>query len=254
MKGGPRSRKIMKGGLLGRIASALTGKELTVHQKAKNLAYGRPPFPGPLKSFSEFGYFDFKVEDEFGNKPELVSFAGYMINGFYGIINVQTENDVIALRRLFQKFKKGGANLFSSPLKHEWEANGKPAPIFGNIMNNAKNILEKAGKKGLLRSKFSPSVKSPEYTAEAMDAVRALNEADNARVTGRISAAEFADAIGAITYDATPYTTNTSKKTLLPSFLTGARMLTSGGSRKNKKTYKNKNRKNKRKNNTRKYN
>ena len=254
MKGGRRSRKIMKGGVLGRIASALTGKELTVHQKAKNLAYGRPPFPGPLKSFSEFGYFDFRVEDEFGNKPELVSFAGYMINGFYGIINVQTENDVIALYRLFQKFKKGGANLFSSPLKHEWEANGKPAPIFGNIMNNAKNILDKAGKKGLLRSKFRPDRGSPEDTAEAMDAMRALNEADNARVTGRISAAEFADAIGAITYDATPYTTNTSKKTLLPSFLTGVRMLTSGGSRKNKKTYKNKNRKNKRKNNTRKYN
>lgn len=252
MKGGPRSRKIMKGGLLGRIASALTGKELTVHQKAKNLAYGRPPFPGPLKSFSEFGYFDFTVEDEFGNKPELVSFAGYMINGFYGIINVQTENDVIALRRLFQKFKKGGANLFSSPLKHEWEANGKPAPIFGNIMNNAKNILDKAGKKGLLRSKFSPEPGSPEYTAEAMDAVRALNEADNARVTGRISAAEFADAIGAITYDATPYTTNTSKPLPLAARLRALGL--GGGSRKNKKTYKNKNRKNKRKNNTRKYN
>ncbi len=244
----------MKGGGfvpgLGTLLAKATGKELTIHQKAKELAYGK------LKSFSEFGYFDFKVEDEFGNKPELVAFAGYMINGFYGLINIQTENDVIALRRLFIKFKKGGANLFAklpgmdkTPLQQEWIAAGSPEPIFGDIMKNAKGILENASNKGLLRTAFNQPVGGPEDTPEAKNAVMRLNEADQARSTASISAADFSAAIGAITYDATPYTKSPEKQSLLPSFLRSK-----GGrrNRKNKKTYKNKN-KNKRKNNTRKY-
>jgi hypothetical protein len=220
----------MRGGLfgVGSLVSKLTGKELTVHQKAKELAYGK------LKSFSEFGYFDFKVDDEFGNKPELVAFAGYMINGFYGLINIQTENDVIALRRLFIKFKKGGANLFAklpgmdkTPLQQEWIAAGSPMPFFGDIMKNAKNILEQAGKKGLLRTTFNPGAGTPENTTEAKNAALALNEADDARATGRIGAAEFSDAIGSITYDASPYTTTPEKKSSFPSFF-------GGKSRKNK--------------------
>ena len=220
----------MRGGLfgVGSLVSKLTGKELTVHQKAKQLAYGK------LKSFSEFGYFDFKVDDEFGNKPELVAFAGYMINGFYGLINIQTENDVIALRRLFIKFKKGGARLLGlpgmdkTPLQQEWIAAGSPMPFFGDIMKNAKNILEQAGKKGLLRTTFNPGAGTPENTTEAKNAALALNEADDARATGRIGAAEFSDAIGSITYDASPYTTTPEKKSsFLPSFF-------GGKSRKNK--------------------
>jgi len=220
----------MRGGLfgVGSLVSKLTGKELTVHQKAKELAYGK------LKSFSEFGYFDFKVDDEFGNKPELVAFAGYMINGFYGLINIQTENDVIALRRLFIKFKKGGARLLGlpgmdkTPLQQEWIAAGSPMPFFGDIMKNAKNILEQAGKKGLLRTTFNPGAGTPENTTEAKNAALALNEADDARATGRIGAAEFSDAIGSITYDASPYTTTPEKKSsFLPSFF-------GGKSRKNK--------------------
>jgi hypothetical protein len=220
----------MRGGLfgVGSLVSKLTGKELTVHQKAKQLAYGK------LKSFSEFGYFDFKVEDEFGNKPELVAFAGYMINGFYGLINIQTENDVIALRRLFIKFKKGGANLFAklpgrtkTPLQEEWIAAGQPEPIIGNIMMNAKGIIENAGKKGLLRSTFNPGAGTPENTTEAKNAVLALNEADDARATGRIGPAEFSEAIGGVTYDASPYATTPEKKSSFPSFF-------GGKSRKNK--------------------
>ena len=209
----------MKGGVLGRIASELTGKKLTVHQKAKELAYGSLMRAGPLKSFSEYGYFDFKVDDEFGNKPELVAFAGYMINGFYGIINIQTENDVIALRRLFTKFKKGGANLFAklpgmnkTPLQQEWIAAGSPPPLFGDIMKNGKSILENAGKKGLLRTTFNPEVGSPEDTDEAKNALLTLNEADQARTTASISAPEYSDTIGSITYDASPYNTTPEKK------------------------------------------
>jgi hypothetical protein len=233
----------MRGGLfgVGSLVSKLRGKELTVHQKAKELAYGK------LKSFSEFGYFDFKVEDEFGNKPELVAFAGYMINGFYGLINIQTENDVIALRRLFIKFKKGGARLLGlpgmdkTPLQQEWIAAGSPMPFFGDIMKNAKNILEQAGKKGLLRTTFNPGAGTPENTTEAKNAALALNEADDARATGRIGAAEFSDAIGSITYDASPYTTTPEKKSsFLPSFF-------GGKSRKNRRS-KSKSRKSKSRN------
>ena len=135
-----------------------------------------------------------------------------MINGFYGLINIQTENDVIALRRLFVKFKNGGGNLFAklpgmdkTPLQQEWIAAGKPEPIFGNIMKDAKGILEKASKKGLLRSRFNPPPGSPEDTDEAKNAVLTLNQADQARSTASITAAEFSDTIGSITYDATPY-------------------------------------------------
>jgi hypothetical protein len=242
----------MRGGGLGNFLSGVMGKkELTVHQKANDLAYGK------LKSFSEYGPFDFKFGGALGNeKPELVAFAGYMINGFYGLINIQTENDVIALRRLFIKFKKGGANLFAklpgmdkTPLQQEWIAAGSPEPIFGDIMKNAKGILENASNKGLLRTAFNQPVGGPEDTPEAKNAVMRLNEADQARSTASISAADFSAAIGAITYDATPYTKSPEKQSLLPSFLRSK-----GGrrNRKNKKTYKNKN-KNKRKNNTRKY-
>ena len=116
-------------------------------------------------------------------------------------------------------------------------------------MKDAKNILEKASKKGLLRrveqheAMGGPKAGEP---AEAADAVHSLNEADKARVQGTMSAADFSNVIGAITYDASPYTTSSEKKSLLPSFFRGR-----GGrrSRKNKKTYKNKN---KRKNTTRK--
>jgi len=231
----------MKGGGfvpgLGTLLSKATGKELTIHQKAKELAYGK------LKSFSEYGYFDFKVDDEFGNKPELVAFAGYMINGYYGIINIQTENDVIALRRLFIKFKKGGARLLGlpgmdkTPLQQEWIAAGSPMPFFGDIMKNGKSILENAGKKGLLRTTFNPQAGSPENTDEAKNAVLTLNEADQARTTASISAAEFSNTIGSITYDASPYNTTPEKKSSFPSFF-------GGKSRKNK-SRKNKSRKNK---------
>jgi hypothetical protein len=237
----------MKGGVLGRIASELTGKKLTVHQKAKELAYGSLMRAGPLKSFSEYGYYDFKVDDEFGNKPELVAFAGYMINGFYGIINIQTENDVIALRRLFTKFKKGGARLLGlpgmdkTPLQQEWIAAGSPMPFFGDIMKNAKGILENAGKKGLLRTTFNPQAGSPEDTDEAKNAVLTLNEADQARTTASISAAEFSNTIGSITYDASPYNTTPEKK---KGFFGGSRKsksrksksLKSGKSRKSRKS------------------
>ena len=205
----------MKGGVLGlgRIATGLVGKDLTVHQKAKDLAYGSLTRASPLKSFSEYGLFDFKYDIGLGGaQPELVSFAGYMINGFYGLINIQTENDVIAFRRLFVKFKNGGGNLFAklpgmdkTPLQQEWIAAGKPEPIFGNIMKDAKGILEKASKKGLLRSRFNPPPGSPEDTDEAKNAVLTLNQADQARSTASITAAEFSDTIGSITYDATPY-------------------------------------------------
>jgi hypothetical protein len=228
----------MKGGGfvpgLGTLLSKATGKELTVHQKAKELAYGK------LKSFSEYGYYDFKVDDEFGNKPELVAFAGYMINGFYGIINIQTENDVIALRRLFIKFKKGGANLFAklpgmnkTPLQQEWIAAGSPPPLFGDIMKNGKGILEKAGKKGLLRTTFNPEVGSPENTDEAKNAMLTLNEADQARTTASISAAEYSDTIGSITYDASPYNTTPEKK---KGFFSGGRKSRKNKSRKSRKS------------------
>ena len=44
----------MKGGVLGlgRIATGLVGKDLTVHQKAKDLAYGSLMRASPLKSFT----------------------------------------------------------------------------------------------------------------------------------------------------------------------------------------------------------
>ena len=219
----------MRGGLfgIGTAVSTALGRELTPHQKNKILAK-------KLNSFSEFGLFNFKP-NEFLEKPELLVFAADMRKGFYGLINIQTENDVIALRRLFTKFKKGGGKIYAkipgrtnTPLQEEWIAAGQPEPIIGNIMMNAKNILEKAGNKGLLRSKFSPAVGSPENTTEAKNAVLALNEADDARATGRIGAAEFSNAIGTITYDASPYTTTPEKKSsFLPSFF-------GGKSRKNK--------------------
>ena len=226
----------MRGGAfgMGTAVASVFGRELTVHQKAKKLAYST------LSSFSEYNLFDFKPSCNFGENPELVAFAGYMINGFYGLINIQTENDVIALRRLFAKFKKCNANLFAklpgmnkTPLQQEWIEAGQPEPIFSNIMKNAKGILDKAGKKGLLRSTFNPQAGNPEYTDEARNAVYTLNEADQARSTASLSAAEYANVIGAITYDATPYTSIGGRR-----------------NRKNKKTHKNKN---KRKNNTRKY-
>jgi len=171
-----------------------------------------------------------------------------MINGFYGLINIQTENDVIALRRLFIKFKKGGARLLGlpgmdkTPLQQEWIAAGSPMPIFGDIMKNAKGIIENAGKKGLLRSTFNPGAGTPENTTEAKNAVLALNEADEARATGRIGAAEFSDAIGSITYDASPYATTANKKSsFLPSFF-------GGKSRKNKSRRSRKSRKSKSRN------
>ena len=229
----------MRGGLfgIGTAVSTALGRELTPHQKNKILAK-------KLNSFSEFGLFNFKLDGALGNeKPELLVFAADMRKGFYGLINIQTENDVIALRRLFTKFKKGGGKIYAkipgrtnTPLQEEWIAAGQPEPIIGNIMMNAKNILEKAGNKGLLRSKFSPAVGSPENTTEAKNAVLALNEADDARATGRIGAAEFSDAIGTITYDASPYTTTPQKKSSFPSFF-------GGKSRKNK-SRKNKSRKN----------
>ena len=229
----------MRGGLfgIGTAVSTALGRELTPHQKNKILAK-------KLNSFSEFGLFNFKLDGALGNeKPELLVFAADMRKGFYGLINIQTENDVIALRRLFTKFKKGGGKIYAkipgrtnTPLQEEWIAAGQPEPIIGNIMMNAKNILEQAGKKGLLRSKFSPAVGSPENTTEAKNAVLALNEADDARATGRIGAAEFSDAIGTITYDASPYTTTAEKKSSFPSFF-------GGKSRKNK-SRKNKSRKN----------
>ena len=229
----------MRGGLfgIGTAVSTALGRELTPHQKNKILAK-------KLNSFSEFGLFNFKFDGALGNeKPELLVFAADMRKGFYGLINIQTENDVIALRRLFTKFKKGGGKIYAkipgrtnTPLQEEWIAAGQPEPIIGNIMMNAKNILEKAGNKGLLRSKFSPAVGSPENTTEAKNAVLALNEADDARATGRIGAAEFSDAIGTITYDASPYTTTPQKKSSFPSFF-------GGKSRKNK-SRKNKSRKN----------
>jgi hypothetical protein len=70
-------------------------------------------------------------------------------------------------------------------------------------------------------------VGSPENTTEAKNAVLALNEADETRATGRIGAAEFSNAIGTITYDASPYTTTPEKKSSFPSFF-------GGKSRKNK--------------------
>jgi len=171
-----------------------------------------------------------------------------MINGFYGLINIQTENDVIALRRLFIKFKKGGARLLGlpgidkTPLQQEWIAAGSPMPFFGDIMKNAKGIIENAGKKGLLRTTFNPGAGSPEDTDEAKNAVLTLNEADEARATGRIGAAEFSDAIGSITYDASPYATTANKKSsFLPSFF-------GGKSRKNKSRRSRKSRKSKSRN------
>jgi hypothetical protein len=237
----------MKGGGfvpgLGTFVSKVTGTKLTIHQKAKELAYGK------LKSFSEYGYFDFKVDDEFGNKPELVAFAGYMINGFYGLINIQTENDVIALRRLFVKFNNGGGNLFAklpgmdkTPLQQEWIAAGSPEPIFGNIMKDAKGILEKAGKKGLLRSRFNPQPGNPEDTDEAKNAVLTLNQADQARTTASITAAEFSNTIGSITYDASPYNTTPEKK---KGFFSGGRKSRKSRKSKSRKSRKNKSRKNK---------
>ena len=196
----------MRGGLfgIGTAVSTALGRELTPHQKNKILAK-------KLNSFSEFGLFNFKP-NEFLEKPELLVFAADMRKGFYGLINIQTENDVIALRRLFVKFKNGGGNLFAklpgmdkTPLQQEWIAAGKPEPIFGNIMKDAKGILEKASKKGLLRSRFNPPPGSPEDTDEAKNAVLTLNQADQARSTASITAAEFSDTIGSITYDATPY-------------------------------------------------
>lgn len=229
----------MRGGLfgIGTAVSTALGRELTPHQKNKILAK-------KLNSFSEFGLFNFKLDGALGNeKPELLVFAADMIKGLYGLINIQTENDVIALRRLFTKFKKGGGKIYAklpgrtnTPLQEEWIAAGQPEPIIGNIMMNAKNILEQAGKKGLLRSKFSPAVGSPENTTEAKNAVLALNEADDARATGRISAAEFSNAIGTITYDASPYTTTAEKKSSFPSFF-------GGKSRKSKNRSKSKSRK-----------
>lgn len=233
----------MKGGGfvpgLGTLLSKATGKELTIHQKAKELAYGK------LKSFSEYGYYDFKVDDEFGNKPELVAFAARMINGYYGLINIQTENDVIALRRLYVKFKKdNNADIYrkmpgmdKTPLQQEWIAAASPEPILGDIMKNGKGILEKAGKKGLLRTTFNPQAGSPEDTDEARNAVMTLNEADQARTTASISAAEYSNTIGSITYDASPYNTTPEKK---KGFFSGGRK-----SRKNRKNKSRKNRKNK---------
>jgi len=173
-----------------------------------------------------------------------------MINGFYGLINIQTENDVIALRRLYVKFKKdNNADIYrkmpgmdKTPLQQEWIAAASPEPILGDIMKNGKGILEKAGKKGLLRTTFNPQAGSPEDTDEAKNAVMTLNEADQARTTASISAAEYSNTIGSITYDASPYATTANKKSsFLPSFF-------GGKSRKNKSRRSRKSRKSKSRN------
>ena len=75
-------------------------------------------------------------------------------------------------------------------------------------MKDAQNILQKASDKGLLRrveqheAMGGPKAGEP---AEAADAVHSLNEADNARVQGTMSAADFSNVIANITYDASPY-------------------------------------------------
>jgi hypothetical protein len=121
-----------------------------------------------------------------------------------------------------------------TPLQQEWIAAGSPMPFFGDIMKNAKGIIENAGKKGLLRSTFNPGAGSPEDTDEAKNAVLTLNEADEARATGRIGAAEFSDAIGGVTYDASPYTRTPEKKSSFPSFFGGKSRKNKSKSRKNK--------------------
>ena len=235
----------MKGGFggIGRAFSGALGMQLTPDQIRRN-------FLDELSSFSKYGGMDFFPSSNGGIGGELIGFLRDMRNGLYGLINIQTENDVIALRRLFVFFKKTQeSRLMHESLKQEWLQAGQPEPIFGVVMKDAKNILEKASKKGLLRrveqheAMGGPKAGEP---AEAADAVHSLNEADKARVQGTMSAADFSNIIGAITYDASPYTTSSEKKSLLPSFFRGR-----GGrrSRKNKKTYKNKN---KRKNTTRK--
>jgi hypothetical protein len=240
----------MKGGAfgvtgLGRAVSGVLGVKLSGDQDYKN-------YLDALSSFEHWALPNGSVKSFLWDIRK---------GGVYGVVNIQTENDVIALYRLYvvrklQQDMIKNANVYKSSqlaLINEWEAAGKPEPIFGDVMKNAVNILDKASMKGLLRIFDTPNGYSshlsmrrqdiyktqPGEPPEAANAVHALNEADDARLRGRISAAEYSNAIGAITYDATPYYTSPSK---------------GGRSRKNKKTYKNKNRRNKRKNNTRKYN
>ena len=194
----------MKGGFggIGRAFSGALGMELTPKQIRRN-------FLDQLLSFSKYGGMDFFPSSNGGFGGELLVFLSDMRNGLYGLINIQTENDVIALRRLFVFFKKTQESSYMhESLKQEWLQAGQPEPIFGVVMKDAQNILQKASDKGLLRrveqheAMGGPKAGEP---AEAADAVHSLNEADNARVQGTMSAADFSNVIANITYDASPY-------------------------------------------------
>ena len=89
----------MKGGFggIGRAFSGALGMELTPKQIRRN-------FLDQLLSFSKYGGMDFFPSSNGGFGGELLVFLSDMRNGLYGLINIQTENDVIALRRLFVFF------------------------------------------------------------------------------------------------------------------------------------------------------
>jgi len=187
----------MKGGMggIGRAFSALTGRAPSDSQKIKNIYE---------KLFSFGDYNNLSVgEIDYNHQVKRGKIATDLLKGLYGVVNIQTELDVIAFQRLYRNLDKRRFLLQDgSALQQEFIAAGSPDPVLGNLMNTANEILKKAG--SLLRTEnYDPffvgaasdlSITDEQKTAALNDAL-ALSSATNQRAQGAISATEFIEAI-----------------------------------------------------------
>lgn len=135
-----KSRTSARGGGLGigRAISRALGLKLTPLQKWKDL------------NDKLFKFFMWNYRNTLMHPDESETLVASMLNGFFGVINIQTENDVIALE-VMRLRTASGERITEEEKKsnlEEWEAAGKPDPTVGDIIYNADKILDAGQKDG----------------------------------------------------------------------------------------------------------
>ena len=145
-----KSRKSLRGGGLGigRGFSRVLGLKPSPSQKRKTL-------DEKLFQFKMWNYHNTI------NHPEEVKYLlRSMLNGLFGVINIQTETDVIELEKMklrtvsgLQFTEYGSDPAFFNEEKNlnllKWQEAGRPDPIVGDIIYKAYEILDAGQKNGL---------------------------------------------------------------------------------------------------------
>ena len=131
----------MRGGGLGigRAISGALGIPLSPYQKKKNL------------DDKLFKFMMWNRRNTIMHPDEPETLLDSMLNGFFGVINIQTEDDVIALEVM--KLRTASGELLSQEEKNsnlqKWEQAGRPDPIVGAIIYKADEILDAGQRNGL---------------------------------------------------------------------------------------------------------